>query len=105
MDYSHNFVFRLRLQRTSPTAIAAIFKQAQETDLSVSAGERALQSSKPRIWVMHCTLRGKCAVQSGIRQLSNVGFWGKEKTILKQWRKSLLWDKNRHMLSFFFATS
>lgn len=60
VDYSHNFMFRLHLQRPSPPAIAAIFKQPQETDLSVSAGECALQSSKLHIWVTHCMVWGNC---------------------------------------------
>lgn len=79
--------------------------QPQGTDLSVSAGECALQSSKLHIWVMHCIIRGNCVQFSQELDSYQVLVWGEGKRILKQQGRSVLWDKNHHMLSFSFATS
>lgn len=77
-------VFWLHLLRTSPTAKAAIFKQPEGTDLSVSAGECALQSSKPHIWVTHCMEWGSCVqLSQELDSYQMLGLGEKEK-ILKQ---------------------
>lgn len=61
VDCSNNFLFQLLCTcRELLQQLAAIFKQLQETDLSVSAGECALQSSKLHIWVTYCIELSKC---------------------------------------------